>query len=204
MREVDICNLALDNLGVTNKIESMGDTTKEAKACARWYAVIRDLVLRSYPWPFACRIAVLVEDAASANAHPMWDYVYDLPDDFLKARRLVRAGVRNPLAPPPFEIVCDGTGTSYLLATDEPSAILEYTAKFDGDERVPLFPANFVDAFAWKLAARLVLPLAVDASNAERAEKMYVFAVQEAFAVDSVERQADQQPESEFITIRGG
>lgn len=200
MTEVDICNLALDNLGVTNKIESLGDASKAGKACGRWYATVRDLVLRSFPWPFAARTAALV---ASVETHTLWGYLYDLPADFLAARRMVRAGERITLTPPPFEIITNAAGTGYLLATDEAEAYLEYTRSFETDSKINLIPANFVDALAWKLAARLVLPLALDNSHIERAEKMYVATVMDAFAVESIQRQHDPQPESELITARG-
>lgn len=203
MTETEICNLALDNLGVTDKIADTADSSKEGKACARWYANTRDLVLRTFPWPFASRIARLALNPDPGNLSPLYAAVYDLPGDFLKARRLVTEGSRNPTYPPPFEIVMDATRSSYLLATDQADAILEYTAQFDTDARIALAPATFVDALAWKLAARLVLPLALDNTMIERAEKMYTATVLEAYASESVGRQADPQPESELITVRG-
>lgn len=200
MTEVDICNLALDNLGVTNKIESLGDASKEGKACGRWYATVRDVVLRSFPWPFARRVQAL---SATADTPSLWVYAYDLPDDCLKPRRLVRQGERAALYPPPFELALDSTGSKVVLVTDEPEALLEYTIKCEYPSKVALFPATFVDALAWMLASRLVLPLALDNTLIERADKMYKLVVSEAFAIEISQMQADPQPESELITVRG-
>lgn len=203
MTEVEICNLALDNLGVTNKITDTADSSKEAKACSRWYATMRDVVLRVYAWPFAGRVALLTENPDPANLNPMWQYAYTLPGDHLKARRLVRKLERATLTPPPFEISLNGAGTDLVLVTNEPNAILEYTRKFDTDAKLALASPSFVDALSWKLAARLVLPLALDNAHVERAEKMYQTVLLEAIATDGTERQADPQPESELITARG-
>lgn len=201
MTEVDICNLALDNLGITDKIMSLGDSTKEGKACGRWYANTRDLVLRSFPWSFAARIAALTP--TSTQEHPLWGALYEVPSDFLKARRLVRAGERTTLKPPPFDVITKTGYDGFLIGTDEEGLYLSYTAQFDTDDRIRVAPATFIDALSWKLASRLVLPLALKDEYAERSEKIYKQAAFEAFAVESDQQQSDPQPESEFITVRG-
>jgi hypothetical protein len=203
MTAIEICNLALDNLGVTNKITALTDTDKEGKACARWYANTRDLVLRSFPWPFASRFVSLTE--VTTEQHLRWPFLYAQPADFLMARRVFVEGTpRNPLQPIPYARLLNAAGTAYLIGADTADLCLEYGAQFDTDAKVALLPAGFVDALAWKLATRLVIPLALEKDLIEGAEKMYRYEVANAFAVEAGEGQADPLPDSEFITAREG
>ncbi|CAK0775884.1 conserved hypothetical protein [Gammaproteobacteria bacterium] len=51
---VDICNLALGNLGSAS-IESVDDGSIEAKYCSRYYPVARDALLEMHNWSFVNR-----------------------------------------------------------------------------------------------------------------------------------------------------
>lgn len=199
---VEICNLALDNVGVTNKIAALADSSKEAKACNRWYATIRDLVLRAYPWPFAARLVALVQDETETNAD--WSYLYTRPADYLKARRVIVAGQpRNTLRLPFEASVLNAAGTAYLIGCDTAEAYLDYTRKMDTDAHVTMFPPAFVDALAFKLATRLVVPLSLDKGLIKEAETMYKSTAAEAYA-DSIDEIAfDQQQDAPWIQGRG-
>jgi hypothetical protein len=202
MTDVELCNLALDHLSVSNKISALNGASKEEKACNRWYTVIRDLVLRTFPWPFASAVAELVEN--ETETHLQWKYVFDLPSDFLKARRVFVPGLaRNAMPRLPFATFLNEAGTGYVLGCDTNLLALEYTRKFDTNDKLSLVPADCIDAISWKLATRLVKPLSLDASLIAEAEGMYKLSVATAFGSDVETFQPDQQPEADYIEARG-
>ena len=89
LSEVDICNMALSNLGIALGIQSLNDKTAEAKACAFWYPKARDQLLQSAPWNFAYTYQVLTSDGSNVPgtnfAYPGWGYAYQYPNDCLQA-----------------------------------------------------------------------------------------------------------------------
>ncbi len=202
--DLDICNLALDIVSVTNKVASIAvPTTKEEYACQRWYATVRDLVLRRFPWPFAKRSAELVAIPSTTETHLEWPYLYEAPSTLLKARRIFIEGqARNARTRMPFQMFLNAAGTAYIIGADSEGISLEYTRKFDTNVLVALMPASFVDAFAAKLAARLVKPLSLDAALIKEAEGLYLMSVNEAFGDNAEEQQFDEQPDAAWITVR--
>jgi len=80
-----ICNRGLTLLGA-NRISSLDDDSLEAKLCKEHYDDIRKSLLRSHPWKFATKRALL---AASSTAPAWgWDYQYPLPSDCLRVTEL--------------------------------------------------------------------------------------------------------------------
>lgn len=200
---VEICNLALDVVSVTNKVQNIASpTTKEEYACARWYATVRDIVLRRFPWPFARKVLTLTSiDDTETDLE--WAFLYDVPTDWLKSRKVFIEGKeRNPRIPIPFKTFLNSGGTKYVLGADTDGLSLVYTRQFNTDQMVPFMPASFVDAVAAKLAAKLVKPLSLDAGLVMEAEGLYVDAVQHAFAENTEEQQFDPQPDAEWVSER--
>ena len=80
--EVDIANRALSMLG-DQRIISLTDNNKPARAMKARYALLRDAELAAYPWRFAVKRAQL---PASTDV-PAWGYstIYDRPVDDLRA-----------------------------------------------------------------------------------------------------------------------
>jgi len=72
--EVEICNAALSKIGISgnNRITSLSQNTKNAKACDERYATLRDLLLEQHPWNFALK---RVQLAASTEA-PSYEFTY--------------------------------------------------------------------------------------------------------------------------------
>lgn len=80
---VDICNLALDLLRQSDRVESLETPESDTESlCARWYDVTRRSVLRAFPWNFARKRAVLSLNATA----PTFGYAnaYNLPNDYLE------------------------------------------------------------------------------------------------------------------------
>lgn len=79
MKGLQVANMALDLLGV-ERISSLNDPTRFAKAVATSLPVALDEVLRSYDWPFAIKHIVPTGDE-SAGPYLGYIYAYNLPSD---------------------------------------------------------------------------------------------------------------------------
>lgn len=82
--EIDVCNLALANLGDEATVASIDppEGSPQAGHCARFYPIARNALLTKYTWSFATRradLALTTNDALSG-----WQYVYTLPSGCLK------------------------------------------------------------------------------------------------------------------------
>lgn len=177
-------NIALARVGHSKQIANAAtDTTMEA-VMAR--LVVKDAVeqvLRDFPWPEFTKYAALtlVGGTSSAPYNGDWQYAYRKPADCVFERRIVnssRTAAVNP-TPPPMGKGFDSTG--HLIFTNEPSAVLEYTARGlcpagDGE---PLFK----DALAWKFAELLAPPFSRIPEKIDDAAKKYLEAIARAHQV---------------------
>jgi hypothetical protein len=68
--EAEICNKALARIGA-DRIRDTTESTKQANACRAVYAATRDELLRMFPWNFAIRSDLILQDM---------DYAYALKD----------------------------------------------------------------------------------------------------------------------------
>src|ERR1700737_379253 len=99
--EVDICNLALLQIGDTNLITDLKGDTLEAQACNALYAQNRDETLQELSWQFANRRlkpAPLVATTLALGAVPTgWAYAFAMPDDCVGKDLIgIYDTVRNP------------------------------------------------------------------------------------------------------------
>ena len=80
--EVDICNIALSNLG-ERSINDRADENQRARACDNRFDDVRDLVLRSHIWNCALKREGPLPSSATA---PSWgyDYAYPKPAEMLR------------------------------------------------------------------------------------------------------------------------
>ena len=80
--EVDICNIALSNLG-ERSINDRADENQRARACDNQFDDVRDLVLRSHIWNCALKREGPLPSSATA---PSWgyDYAYPKPAEMLR------------------------------------------------------------------------------------------------------------------------
>jgi hypothetical protein len=194
--EVQICNMALSNIGVSAFIESMGEASLAAQTLSIWYAPTLDKVLSDIRWPFATKRAALQDIGSPPDG---WGYRYRYPNDCVFARGLVLPGMA--LLPEavkiPFNVESDGANGKAIV-TNEPEAILEYTMRFT---ETGLFPPPFVDAFAWALAARVAAPITSDMAKGEAAGNFYQMALRRAASNELSEGHATQSA-SGFVSGR--
>lgn len=74
--DINICNMALANLGV-EPIVSFTEATQQARICGNFYAHVRDYLQGAYSWGFNKQQIMLVRDAVSVI--PGWAYIYAYP-----------------------------------------------------------------------------------------------------------------------------
>jgi hypothetical protein len=93
LQDVDICNMAMGNLGISVTIQSINppDQTNQAQVCAFWYPKCRDQLMQSAPWNFGYTNINLVQEPVPSPtgpqlgyAAPGWQYSYQYPEDCLQ------------------------------------------------------------------------------------------------------------------------
>jgi hypothetical protein len=195
--DIEICNLALSRVAVTQAIASFTERSKEAEQCRVLYSHLRELVLQEFPWPFAESIVAL---ASLGSPAPGWAFRYRYPADCLKIRNIVQPGFRRALNSDmeiPYQIGYDAGGR--VIHTDQPEAACRFTFKVEDST---FFDPQFADALAWRLAMDLALPLASKPDLQQFAAQQYQMALTLAEGSAFQESQSDPEPESEFVTVR--
>ena len=154
--EVDICNLALANIGDKASVTSINpsDGSHQADLCARYYPLARDLLLERHRWDFTIRQTAL---STVTSARTEWDYAYALPSDFSGAIAILAKDstddqiVEGVPLPQPFAIEADNN-FDRVIYTDMEDAVLRYTAKATDSTK---FSQSFIHALSWRLASML-------------------------------------------------
>lgn len=150
MDAIEICNIALTRIGVA-EIERMDEASEPARKCNSIYHFTRQNVLRKFPWNFATKrvqLALIDEDT------PDFKYVYQYPADALALRLIYNEHFRGIPKNNQYRIMNNGSGRK--IYTNIEKAYIEYTADI---KDASLFDAEFIEAFAWKLAAEIAFNL---------------------------------------------
>lgn len=195
---ISICNMALANVGKPD-INDLSEASAEAKACNKYYEIVRDLLLQSYPWNFAGKTASL---ASLTNDKPgAWGYAYRRPTDCLKVRWIRREYSLDDTAPQtlqqeimnPYEI--EGT----MIYCNLSPAFLRYTFRLTDPTR---FSPLFTEALGWHLAVRLAMPLTRDPKVRADAYQLATQAAATAAAHDANEERNTSDFDSELVEAR--
>lgn len=186
MDVVTLYNMALGKVGTRTTVSATTEGSTEANQCNVHYAPTRDKVLRSAPWNFCRKQALLTQLKSSIDVNSTcpspWGFEYAWPSDCLRARfilpqipasaqlggiPLTSAGASaTPLftmGPPVKFIVGVDSDTSgntvRVILTNQYQAQLVYTfAATDSN----LFDAEFIEALTTALAANIALNLTGD------------------------------------------
>jgi hypothetical protein len=195
--EARICNLALMRIGVTDFIDSLEEATTAAQVCKLAYPHCRDVVLSSFPWPFASQRATLAQVPSAERTG--WQYGYAYPTGALRPVA-IWSGSRAPTpgARIPFSYETNAAGTGSVIWTDLNEAEFIYTQRITDTGR---FSSLFVDALAWRVAAELAVPLTKDAGRRDAALKMFQYSVGLAAGLELASGH-EAWPDSEIITSR--
>lgn len=197
---IDICNVALSTYIGTGRISSLDETSPEAEQCKLHYDQVRRSLLQRWPWLWATRREMLVENALNDRAGA-WAFSYARPAHLLSvqwvnsaaaARRAFTHG-RSQDAP---REMSDGA-----IYTDVPGAVIEFTR----DETDPtVFSPAFADALAAALAAAIAMPLTRDAPKKRDAQADAATLLNQAMVLDFNTRPSmSQEYTPEVLRVRG-
>lgn len=190
--EVDICNLALSNIGDTATVSSINppEGSAQAEHCARFYPIARDSLLEMHTWGFCTKRDSL---ALLTTTIEQWKYVYqvptgalgllailapDAPDDYSQNFPIAytQTGIVNTgqglYTPQPFatETLTDGTQVIY---TNQEDATLRYTISVTDPTA---FSPLFIEALSHYLASKLAGPvLKGEVGRAEAKGQLQIF-----------------------------
>lgn len=161
---IEICNLGLSHVGGYS-IESLDEPKKEARECKRLYLPACMATLEISDWGFARKRTAL---ALLTDTLGAWEYVYAWPSDCAMPRKIYDPAALEDGGeqsdPVPFEQGINDALNKRTIATNMEDAILIYTAKVVDAN---MYPASFVDALGWRLAADLAIPLRSDSKMRE-------------------------------------
>lgn len=187
--QIDIVNMALDHLNLTQKITAMNNPTEPARAAARWWDILRHELLQ-WRWDFSTRRVDLVVDNAAAHKSPSWLYAYTLPVDLFKAQGWLPWGFRN--LPQeweiPYEVASVDDGSVKMIYSDYfPSSLDKFVYTIDETDATK-FPDHFVQALAAALAVKMAKPLRVHSDVFKEAVQIWMQAWNVARAAEESNR----------------
>jgi len=140
--DVAICNLSLD-LVKENPITSLSSPQdKVSSLCARWYPVVREMVLSAYNWNFALKSRA-IQRGGTPEVSGYADY-YPFPNDYLKLRAIGNPGI--PLSQRDFEV----QGNNLFYDNGGGASLDIWYTRNETD--VTVYPALFIALLSHRLA----------------------------------------------------
>lgn len=225
--QVDIFNLALTRLDVSQLVKSVNDATAVAGICTTFYDGARRRTIEAAYWPFATVAAALAlsydqSTAATTSAiyYPGWRYVYAQPNDCLRTVAVTtQFGLRqNPWLnwwwqqanlslssqswgqyAPPYERVTAQDGQSIAILCDQDAAWLIYNRDVTN---VSLYSESFKSLLAWALAIDIAGPVSANANRKKEAGIAYKEELSRALSIELNQQKNDPYPDSISITGR--
>lgn len=195
--EVDICNLALANLGDPANLVSISppeQRNRQSELCAKFYPLARDTVLAGHSWSFNTRRASVVQFEAAPLMG--WAFQFAVPLDALHILSVLPAGADADLNPrrvfdptglgfpalgpepfaagystQPFTVELGPNGQKVIL-TDVATPVVRYRAQVID---TALYTPECVTALSWLLASYLAGPLIKGAEGANMAQTCQQF-----------------------------
>lgn len=186
---IAICNVALTTYLGAASITSLNGASPEAENCKLHYDRVRRSLLKRFPWYWASRRELLVEETIN-DREGAWAHRYARPGHVIAVRwvndaaaaRIAMQDGRNPDSLR--EITADS------IYSDVPGASIEYIR----DEEDPtLFPPDFADALSAAIAAAIAMPITRDPAKKKDAEQGAALLLDQAMAMDFNQRPATEQ-----------
>lgn len=194
INKIDICNMALAQLG-QEPIASLEQDDERARRCRLFYEPVKQEVLRTHHWGFACGECSL--DLLDTLPEGEFPYVYAYPQDCLFVRKVFGAASGGKAAP--FQEGYRQDRQARVILCALPQARAQYTRNVQDSS---VFDAAFVKAFSLALAADLAVSLTGDAALGQRITQKYVLALDEARRSNMTENFEIHSGESAFIQSR--
>ena len=166
--EVDICNIALSNLG-ERPITARNDQNQRARACDNRFNDVRDLVLRSHVW----NCALKREQLTSSATAPVWGYSVAYPKPAKMLRLISVKENEYPFKIEGENIVTNSTSLNILYIEQ-----VTDTAKYD---------ALLIQAIALRLATEIAQDITGKTQLKEALMRKYREVMSEARSADAAE-----------------
>ncbi len=196
MATVDIVNRALSKLGEA-RLTSLDDPVKAAGLAKSLYDAVVDSEMAAHSWNFAKARLML---PAEAERPPFgWPYQYILPQDCL---RVLSVGDWPPAALSNYINADQRLYTlegGRILSRLEPPLPLIYIARVTDSA---LYPAEFKEALAAKLAVEMVEDLSGSTSKREMAWREYDLAIRQAKRVNAIALPPLNLADDSWLTAR--
>lgn len=151
---IDICNLALAQIGQQVVISDLEEQSVEAEYCALFWPIVRDEAVASHAWSFATERVTLADVSSSYPPPADFEYSYGWPSECLRF-----IGVRGAESTDDLVNETNRVGASggvRLIFTDIADAVGVYVKRV---ENATLFPPLLTRALEFMLAARLATPI---------------------------------------------
>lgn len=189
LSEVDICNLALAQLGGKFSITSLDDDTVGAHLCKANYAPLRDAVLEEMDWTFAIKEHVL---AADPDKSLIGGYArYKLPAKVLRVLAVFTNSGK----------IEDWRVESRFVLTHTDTLFIR---SLDSTNDTALFSQAFTQALAGRIAAELAMPLTNSTALSSSMWQLYAQKVALARTNDSLQGSSLSYPTGRIIRARRG
>lgn len=185
--EVDICNIALNNLGDA-KISALDEDNQRARACNLRYVDVRNSVLRSHPWNCAVRRKALSGDSLS-NSTDSWGYAYSyaLPSDFLRLLKIKQSHYKYSLE------------SGAILSDATPPLYIQYVWK---NTNTTEYDSILVQAIGLRLAFEICAELTGKVELKSELYTRYQQTLAEARSVDATESTPEVIESNDLINSR--
>ena len=208
MNQTEICNLALQRVGILQPIASINEASNQARECKAAYTPSLQLMLRERNWPFAQRTVSLA--LVGENLHPEWFYTYRYPSNYVVIQKVLPASddsgdtvniltADRPALPDTYPYMIGSDSSGRLIHTDIEDAIV-VGAYLNTD--TAHFDPMFANALAWRIAHEVSLPLAKSRDIRNDCLVQYMSAVSEAFATSLNEPEPRDRADATSITAR--
>lgn len=177
-KQISLVNSALLLLGAKT-INSFDEESTEAITAQSYYERTYRSLIAGFPWKFAVKYTVLAEVAGQVPMDPNFEYLYQLPQDYITALE-IQPNQAN------FKIVGN------QLYTAQQNVTLRYVWRV-GEELMPIL---FEQAFMYYLASQMCITLTEDNTKQASMYTQYKDHLKKAKSVDS-----QQQPQDGFANF---
>lgn len=191
--KIDICNMALSNLG-SPPIQSFDGPQPAQRACKLRYDEARLEALSGNLWNFATmyREGTRIDIAAK----PPHRFVYAYPPDALRIFEIYRPKGAPPV---PFEVTDRPDAPGKIIHTAIEKPVFIYTR----DKSDPTtFDFDFIQAMAWLLASKIAMPVTKNLKLQQEAWKMWLTSNSLATANDENEEVTDTDVTASYQDVR--
>lgn len=202
--EVDISNRALSKLGA-ERITSLADPSKGARAMLARYDLLRDAELEANPWRFAVTRTTL--PALSTAPTYGYAYQYQRPSDDLRPLTIGNAAINARAVGVMYSVqrTYDPNAALYEIIGQTIQTDFGAPLEYEYIRRVTVtgeFPPLFVEALACRLAMDAAEELTQHEAKKQSAERQYSQAIQEARRVNSLYRPPRRNAPGNFMLSR--